>query len=81
MSDELSPAKVRLTDGLGDVEADAARWRYLRRHWANAQFRFYKVPNTIRSVTLTIHAEKKAAHSREIDREIDAAIQREQQGA
>lgn len=72
---------VASTEVLGDVAADAARWRYLRRHWKNAQFRFYHEPNTIRSVTLTIHAEAIATHSREIDREIDAAIKREQQDA
>lgn len=81
MEQSNTPTAVGSNDGLGDVDADAARWRYLRRHWANAQFRFYKEPNTIRSMTLTIHAEKRAAHSREIDREIDAAIKREQQGA
>lgn len=54
---------------------DAERWRYVRDHWSNVQFRYNRDPaNSLKSLTLTIKADHYTGGNAEyIERDIDAA--------
>lgn len=60
------------------VEADARRWDFVRRHWSNAQLHWNNDPsNSLKSLVLTIKAAHEAASMEEVEKEIDAAIEKE----
>lgn len=54
--------------------ADAKRWNYVRAHWSNAQFHWNR-DQSLKSVVLTIKAAHQGAAAKELEREIDAAIE------
>jgi len=75
--DEISAELRRLHAQVEKLEADAARWRWVRRHWKTCNFGFYR-DGTLKRIALTLHVEAKNESSGPIDSEVDAAIAKEQ---